>query len=57
MDIKASVYVGISLDGCIARKDGELDWLDKANELVPKGEDCGYQAFMDSVDIANPLNL
>ncbi|MCU7916286.1 MAG: dihydrofolate reductase family protein [Candidatus Thiodiazotropha sp. (ex Gloverina cf. vestifex)] len=48
--MKASVYIATSLDGFIARKDDGLDWLDKANAIVPKGEDCGYHAFMDSVD-------
>jgi len=48
--MKASVYVGISLDGFIARRDGAIDWLNEAQGLVPEGEDCGYRSFMDSVD-------
>jgi dihydrofolate reductase len=47
---KASVYIGTSLDGFIARSDGSIDWLNEAQGLVPEGEDCGYKAFMDSVD-------
>jgi len=50
MKIKVSVYIAISLDGFIARDDGGLDWLNEANALVPDGEDCGFQAFIDSVD-------
>jgi dihydrofolate reductase len=46
MALKASVYIGISLDGFIARKDGGLDFLDHD----AGGEDYGYQAFFDSVD-------
>jgi dihydrofolate reductase len=48
--MKISVYIAISLDGFIARPDGSLDWLDASRALVPDGEDCGFRAFMDSVD-------
>ena len=50
MSPKVSVYIATSLDGFIARNEGKLDWLDEANATVPVGEDCGFQAFMDSVD-------
>jgi dihydrofolate reductase len=48
--MKAPVYLGTSLDGFIARHHGAIDWLVEAEKLVPEGEDCGYKAFMDSVD-------
>jgi dihydrofolate reductase len=47
---KVSVFIATSLDGYIARKDGRIDWLEKANATLPTGEDCGYQSFFDSVD-------
>ena len=50
MSTRVSVYIATSLDGFIARKEGELDVLDEANAAVPAGEDFGYRAFMDTID-------
>lgn len=47
MPLKASVYIAVSLDGFIARKNGDLDWLPAP---VEGGEDFGYAAFMSTVD-------
>lgn len=47
---KLSVFIATSLDGFISRDDGSIDWLMKANELVPQGEDCGYKTFIATVD-------
>src|SRR6478752_3389863 len=43
--VKASVFVGTSLDGFIARPDGEFDFLPAGG-----GEPHGYDEFMATVD-------
>lgn len=45
--ITGHVFIATSLDGFVARKSGELDWLMKQETA---GEDHGYDAFMASVD-------
>lgn len=47
MTFKASVFVGISLDGFIARADGDFAWLLEAGDQLG---DTGYAAFAASVD-------
>jgi dihydrofolate reductase len=48
MDIKFSVFIAASLDGFIARPNGDIDWLMAAND-PGDSEDYGYGEFMNSV--------
>jgi dihydrofolate reductase len=48
MTVKISVYIAASLDGFIARKNGDLDWLPAGEE---GGQDFGYAEFMSTVDL------
>jgi dihydrofolate reductase len=44
---KVIVYIAVSLDGFIAKKEGDISWLEPAN--LPQ-EDYGYSQFMETVD-------
>jgi dihydrofolate reductase len=43
----AEVFIATSLDGFIARPDGDIGWL--TGLPVPEGEDFGYAAFIDGI--------
>jgi len=45
---KISIYIAVSIDGYIAREDGNLDWLDRAHGF--EGEDYGFQKLFGSID-------
>ncbi len=51
MSLRVSVFVAMSLDGFIARVDGSIDWLEAFQAGLPAGEDGGFQAFFDAVDV------
>jgi dihydrofolate reductase len=46
----ASVFIGTSVDGFIARADGDLGWLISRGEAAGGGDGYGYPEFMSSVD-------
>lgn len=48
IDRKNIVYIGTSLDGYIADKEGKLDWLEIIP--IPDGNDLGYSRFMENID-------
>src|SRR5687767_12210538 len=47
--MKTSVFVGISLDGFLARENGDIDWLTGSGES--SGGDHGFKEFFDTVDV------
>lgn len=46
---KIKIYIAASLDGYIARPDGDLDWLTEFPN--PTKEDYGYNEMLTSVDV------
>jgi dihydrofolate reductase len=44
---KISVYIAMSIDGYIARKDGSIDWLERGHV---GDEDYGFKKFFNSID-------
>jgi dihydrofolate reductase len=47
-DRKVIIYIAMSLDGYIARSDGDISFLSVVEQ---KGEDYGYTDFLKTVDI------
>ncbi|MBS3967017.1 MAG: dihydrofolate reductase family protein [Truepera sp.] len=49
MTIKCSVYCGTSLDGFLARPDGDIEWL-QSERFMPEKAGLSYEAFIATVD-------
>ena len=47
--LKISVFIAVSVDGFIARPDGDVDWLDEY-EPLGAGDDGGYSDIFNAVD-------
>ena len=45
---KVKLYTAVSLNGMIARADGQVDWLEKIDH--EEGEDYGYSTFYNGID-------
>lgn len=49
MTLNCSVFIATSLDGFIARPDGDFAWLDTSAPQI-EGEDYGFAEFYSSID-------
>jgi len=47
--VNVSVFIAASLDGYIARQDGDVSWLDEY-EPLSEGDDAGYSEIFNRVD-------
>lgn len=50
MDIKCSVFIAASIDGFIARQDGDIEWLHKPEYGCSRLSGMTYEDFMATVD-------
>lgn len=50
---KISVFIATSIDGYIAKKNNDIDWLTKFSPPTDESEDkdCGFSKFFSSVDV------
>lgn len=50
MTVKCSIYIAASVDGFIARPDGDIDWLLRPEYAANKMKGLKYDEFISSVD-------
>jgi dihydrofolate reductase len=50
MDIKCSVFIAASVDGFIARPDGDIEWLHRATYETAELNGVTYECFIATVD-------
>ena len=50
MDTKCSVFIAASVDGFIARMDGDIEWLNRPEYECPALKRLTYDEFMTTVD-------
>lgn len=48
--MKCSVYMAVSVDGYIAKKDGNIEWLNKPEFAIEKINGLTYNEFISTVD-------
>ncbi|TFG72423.1 MAG: dihydrofolate reductase [Anaerolineales bacterium] len=48
--VQCSVYIAVSLDGYIAREDGDINWLHNPLYTTDDAGDFGYSAFIAGID-------
>ncbi|MEQ8337241.1 MAG: dihydrofolate reductase family protein [Cyclobacteriaceae bacterium] len=46
---KLILYIATSIEGYIARPDGDVKWLEDQDFMI-EGEDFGYQKFLETID-------
>ena len=49
MTFQCFVYIAVSLDGYIAREDGDISWLEDVGYKITD-EDYGFRKFFNSID-------
>ncbi len=49
--MKIILYMATSKNGFIADEKGGVDWLPTPESSDLKGEDCGYNSFLDSIEV------